>query len=382
MQRNFLSPVRKNSPLYVKLAYQFIVIFFIFYFINIAQNVLIPFAFATLLAFLLLPLVQLLEKWKIGRVISILVALLFAFIVLYALFYFLSNQIAAFVQDFPAIRQHLNEHFQSMQVWVKNHFHVSFHEQNEYLNAQGEKLISGGTAYIKRTFFSLTEFVLVVILLPIYAFLILYYRLHIRNFLFAVFKKEYGPDVQNVISKSRTMIHHYTMGLIIEMVIVATAYSIGLLIVGVKYAIFFGVLGAILNLIPYIGTLAATLITVLVTLTTTDESSKVLWIIVVFYGIHIIDSNFLMPRIVASRLRINALISILGVLIGGALTGISGLFLSVPAVAFTKIIFDQVNSLKPWGLLLGEDTSGIPKKDIYKEIEIMEEEGLKPRDEE
>lgn len=368
--------------MYVKLAYQFIVIFFVFYFINIAQNVLIPFAFATLLAFLLLPIVQLFEKWGLGRIVSIVIALLVSLMLLAALFYFLSNQISNFVDDFPSIKAHLNEHFQSLQLWVKKQFHVSFQEQNDYLNEQGNKLMSGGTAYIRRTFFSLTEFVLVIILLPIYAFLLLYYRLHIRNFLFAVFKKEYGSAVQNVISKSKSMIHHYTTGLLLQMVIVATAYSIGLLIVGIKYAIFFGVLGAILNLIPYIGTLAATIFTILVTLTTTEETSKILWIIVVFYGIHIIDTNFIMPRIVASRLRINALISILGVLIGGALTGISGLFLSVPAIAFAKIIFDQVNSLKPWGLLLGEDTSNIPKKDIYKVIDEMEDEGLKPKDQE
>jgi predicted PurR-regulated permease PerM len=113
----------------------------------------------------------------------------------------------------------------------------------------------------------------------------------------------------------------------------------------------------------------ATLFTVLVTLTTSDKTSDIFWIIVIFYGIHIIDSNFLVPRIVASRLRINALISILGVVIGGALTGVSGLFLSVPAIAFIKIICDQMESLKPWGMLMGDDTTYSEKNTLYKRIQ-------------
>jgi predicted PurR-regulated permease PerM len=230
-------------------------------------------------------------------------------------------------------------------------------------------LKDSGTGYIKTTFFSITEAVLLLILMPIYTFLLLYYRLHIRNFLFVVFKKNYSDDVQIVINKSKLMIRSYVVGLLIEMAIVASANSIGLILLGIKYAIFFGVLAAVLNIIPYIGMFTATLFTVLVTLTTSDKTSDIFWIIVIFYGIHIIDSNFLVPRIVASRLRINALISILGVVIGGALTGVSGLFLSVPAIAFIKIICDQMESLKPWGMLMGDDTTYSEKNTLYKRIQ-------------
>jgi predicted PurR-regulated permease PerM len=151
--------------------------------------------------------------------------------------------------------------------------------------------------------------------------------------------------------------------------IVATANSVGLVLLGIKYAVFFGVFAAVLNLIPYIGMFTATLFTVLVSLTTTDSTSNIVWIIIIFYSIHIVDVNFLMPRIVASRLRINALISILGVVIGGALTGISGLFLSIPVIAFIKIICDEIEELKPWGLLLGDETTYSKKSKIYKRLE-------------
>jgi len=363
--------INNQSPLYVKLGFQFLVIFFICFFINVAQGILIPFAFAILLTVLLLPIVSFLESQKISRVLSIGIAILLAGGFIGGIIYFLSSQIAGFVQDVPSIKQHLNDHIIDIQKWIKTKFNISFTEQNQYIAEQADKLKASGTGYIKTTFFSITDTLLVLFLMPIYTFLLLYYRLHIRNFLFSVFKKEYNAHVQSVINKSKIMIHSYMVGLLIEMAIIASANSIGLVILGIKYAIFFGVLSAVLNIIPYIGMFTATLFTVLVTLTTSYNTSDIVWIIVIFYGIHIIDTNFLVPRIVASRLRINALISILGIVIGGALTGISGLFLSVPAIAFIKIICDHIDSLKPWGILMGDDTTYSGKTKLYKKLQQL-----------
>lgn len=361
--------VNDQSPFYVKLGFQFLVIFFICFFINIAQNIVVPFAFAVLLTVLLLPVVSFLESKKINKVLSIGIAILLAIGFIGGVFYFLSSQIASFLQDVPSIKQHLNEHVIAIQNWIKNKFNISFTEQNQYLNEQADKLKATGTSYIKTTFFSISEVAVLLILIPIYTFLLLYYRQHIRNFLFIVFKKDNNQEVQSVINKSKLMIRSYMVGLLIEMAIVATANSIGLVILGIKYAIFFGVLSAVLNIIPYIGMFTATLFTALITLTTSDSSSDIIWIIIIFYGIHIIDVNILMPKIVASRLRINALVSILGVIIGGALAGISGLFLSVPAIALIKIICDHIESLKPWGMLMGDEITYSGKTKFYKKIQ-------------
>ena len=355
-------------PFYVKLGFKFLVIFFICFFITVSQNILIPFAFACLLAVLLLPIVNFLEIYKLTKIPSIAISIILAISFIAGIIYFLSSQISNFMQDIPSIKAHLNEHFISMQNWVKGKFHISFEQQNEYLNEQANKLKDTGTGYISHTFFSITEAIMLLILMPIYTFLLLFYKDHIRKFLYAVFKQEYTPGVQNVITKTKLMIRSYMVGLLIEMGIIAAGNSIGLILLGIKYAIFFGVLAAVLNLIPYIGMFTATLFTVLVTLTTTDNTSAIIWIIVIFYSIHIIDVNFLMPRIVASRLRINALISILGVVIGGSLTGVSGLFLSIPAIAFLKIVCDEVDGLKPWGMLMGDETTYTKKSKLYTKL--------------
>ena len=360
--------INNQSPLYVKLGFKFLVIFFIVLFIYVAQNILIPFAFAILLALVLLPIVQYLELKKLSKVMSISVAILLALSIISGVIYFLSSQITSFMRDIPSIREHITDHFIKIQNWIKLKFNISFQEQNEYLNSQADKLKESGTGYISHTFLSITEAIMLLILMPIYTFLLLYYRNLIKRFLLAVFKPAYNEGVKNVLAESQIMVRSYMLGLLIEMGIVAVANSIGLLILGIKYSIFFGVLAAVLNLIPYIGMFTATLFTVLITLSTSNNTSDIVWIVVIFYSIHIVDINFLMPRIVASRLRINALISILGVVIGGALTGISGLFLSIPAIAFLKILCDEIDELKPWGILLGDDISYTKKSQLYTRL--------------
>ncbi|MEJ7673646.1 MAG: AI-2E family transporter [Chitinophagaceae bacterium] len=124
-------------------------------------------------------------------------------------------------------------------------------------------------------------------------------------------------------------------------------------------------ISAILNLIPYIGGLVALILTALIIFANTASISMALTAIVVFLVVQLIDNNFLVPRIVASRVKLNALISILGVLIGGALCGISGMFLSIPIIAICKVIFDKIEDLQPWGKLLGDD---IPTPKVLKNV--------------
>ena len=363
--------ISNSSPYYVKLGFKFLVIFFICYFIHTFQGILLPFAFAVLLAVLLLPVVNYLEARKFSKSLSIGISLILTVMIFGTIIYFLSKQISNFVDDIPSIKKHLQDHLITFQDWVKKTFHISFRDQNVYLNNAAEKLKNSGTGYLSNTVLSLTEIIMLMILIPIYIFLILYYRDLIRRFLYAVFPRQHSEKISNVIRESKTMIHNYMVGLMIEMAIVAVCNSFGLMLLGIKYAIFFGVLAAVLNIIPYIGMFTATLFTVLVTLTTSSNNSDVIWVVVVMYGIHIIDVNALMPKIVASKLRINALISILGVVVGGALTGLSGLFFSVPAIALLKIICDQMDDLKPWGMLLGDDISGTRQSRLIRTIKKL-----------
>ena len=190
-------------------------------------------------------------------------------------------------------------------------------------------------------------------LAPIYVFLLLFYRSLLLHFVVVLFSENHTGRIREVLSEIKTVIQSYIVGLLIETACVAALNSVGLPLFGVPYAVLLGIVAAILNLIPYIGGLVAT---VLVTFGNQPDLSVVFGVFGVFLLVQFIDNNVLVPLIVNSKVRVNALVSIVGVLVGGALAGVSGMFLSIPAIAIMKVIFDRVDSLRPWGVLLSDQT--------------------------
>ena len=159
------------------------------------------------------------------------------------------------------------------------------------------------------------------------------------------------------------MIQSYLIGLIIEIALVAILDTVGLLLLGIEYAVVIGILGALLNLIPYIGSMIAVAIPMMIALVTKDSAWSAVYVLLLYYTVQLIDNNFFVPKIVASKVRINALVSIFAVLAGGALWGVPGMFLSIPLVAIIKVICDHIEPLKPIGFLLGDT---MPKMAIFK----------------
>jgi predicted PurR-regulated permease PerM len=333
------------------------------------KNVIVPFIFSILLSILLLPVTNFLSRRLLfPKILANLTAVIFALLVIALLIYFFSHQIARFLVDIPSIKEHLEKHYETLQRWIQQKFNVSTLQQEVLIQNASGNVKTTGTAFIGETFFTITQTIFYVIMVAIYTFLILFYRHMIRRFLFAVFNKSHENEIAEVLVESKGIVQRYMLGLITEMGIIAILNSSVLLIIGVKYAIFLGVFTAILNIIPYVGIFAGILFTSLITLTTSSHLSDILWIIVSFEIIHFLDANVLMPRIVGSKVKINALITILGVVIGGMLVGLPGIFLALPVIAILKIIFDRIEEMKPWGTLLGDDTSRSGEVPAYKKI--------------
>jgi predicted PurR-regulated permease PerM len=240
------------------------------------------------------------------------------------------------------------------------------------INSATSNVKQSGTQVIGETVFTITHTFFFIIIIAIYTFLILFYRHMIKKFIIEVFGKTNETDIREVLGESKNIVQKYMTGLVIEMAIVAVLNTGVLLIIGVKYAIFLGILSAILNIIPYIGIISGLIFTSLITLTTSTHLSDIAWIIIGFEVIHFLDANFLMPRIVGSKVKINALVTILGVVIGGTLLGLPGIFLALPTIAILKIIFDRIEDLKPWGKLMGGDTSQEKIKKVKKTEENVQ----------
>jgi predicted PurR-regulated permease PerM len=346
------------TPFYVRLSLNLIGIFLIGWIIYIGSSILMPLCFAIVLAMLLLPVVNWLIRRGLPSVPAMLLAILLAILFAGGIIYFLSSQVAAFMSDLPTIKEKLNHHISTLQQWINDHFNIDTRQQKAVIENAKQEMQSGSGTALMSVFSGLA----MVILLPIYTFLVLYYRKLIHKFLLDVFKEQHKPRVEEVLTESKTIVQGYMVGLLLEMAIVTALNAAGFLIIGVQYAIFLAVLAAVLNLIPYVGMLVASVICMVVTLTTSDSLNDIIWVGVILIVVQFIDNNFIMPYVVSSKVRINALVSIVGVLIGGALAGISGMFLSIPGMAVLKAIFDRVDGLKPWGELLGDDLSILSKR--------------------
>jgi predicted PurR-regulated permease PerM len=195
--------------------------------------------------------------------------------------------------------------------------------------------------------------VVVLLLLPVYIFLILHYKTLLLEFIRKLFRTEHHTTVVDVLAKSKSLIQTYLTGLLFEMAIVAVLNSVGLLILGIDYAIILGLIGAVLNIIPYIGGIIAIALPMTIAFITKDSALYPLLVLLLYMVIQLVDNNYIIPKIVAARVKLNALISIVVILIGGAIWGVPGMFLAIPLTAIAKVICDNIEPLKPWGYLLG-----------------------------
>jgi predicted PurR-regulated permease PerM len=136
--------------------------------------------------------------------------------------------------------------------------------------------------------------------------------------------------------------------------IVAVLNITGLLILGIDYAFFFGALGALLTIIPYVGIFIGALLPILMSLVTKDSAWYAVGVAGIFFFVQILEGNFITPNVVGSKVSINPLVAIVGLILGGMLWGAPGMILAIPFMAVIKVIFDSVEGLRPYGFVLGD----------------------------
>jgi predicted PurR-regulated permease PerM len=349
--------IKTESPFYLRFGLSLLGIGLLALAIYLGRGILVPFLFSVMLASLLLPAVKFLQRYRIGKVTAISISLICSLLVIGALVYFLSTQIGSFLEDIPALQKRFSQLMWSAQKWVQENFNIGIRQQNEYIDEASEKMKTDSPDIVSRTVVTLTEAVSYIVFLPIYAFLLLYHKDMIKRFLIEVCKDGEEDKVREVLQESQYIAQQYISGLLIEFCIVFALNSAGFLILGIKYPIFLALISALLNIVPYIGMLIANIFCLAITLMASSDISLAPWVVIVLTAVQLVDNNILMPYIVGSKVRLNALAIILGVLIGGALAGFAGMFLSIPALAVMKIIFERVDHLKPWAILMGDETT-------------------------
>jgi len=345
-----------QRPFYLKLMCVLVSLIALGYLVIQAKEVLSPLIFSCLFSILLLPLASFIErKLKLPRSAASMISVILMLSAVGLLLYVIGSQLSNLANDWPQFKIQLAETVSNLQQWIEVKFNIDAAKQLNYVHSATTKVMASGTTVVSATVLSLSSILLFLVFTFIYTFFFLLYRRLIMKFLVSVFLEENKVLVHEIIEQVQFIIRKYIIGLLIEMAIVAAVVALAFWALGIKYAFLLGLITGILNIIPYIGIFSALILSSLITFATAAVVSKVILVIVTLVVVHLIDSNILLPIVVGSKVRINALITVLGVIIGEMIWGISGMFLSIPVIAVLKIIFDRVESLQSWGIILGDE---------------------------
>lgn len=352
-----------NSISYTRLAGIIISIIGIGFLLIVAKSFLVPLVLGALFAFTLYPITSRMEHIGIPRIIANLLGIFGALAAVVAIGILVSFLLSNFLSDIPEMRVHIADNMTSGHEWVEKKFNVPVAAQKIWLeeNINADQVFGDNVGSI---FATTKSTVATTSLVFIYGFFFLYYRNKFVEFLHKAIPHSKLETFRVVIKKIGTIVPRYLLGILIVVGILSVANSLGFALVGVENAIFFGVLAAILNIIPYLGPVIGFILVFIVTLATQDISTA-LAVLGVFVIIQFLENNILTPNITAGQVRLNPFIALVGVIAGGLIWGVVGMLISIPILGMIKIMCEHIPSLSPVAFLL--DTKGVEKYSLSVE---------------
>lgn len=322
------------------------------YILILGQPILSPLLLAFIVALLLRPLSGQIERLKINRGISSVLSILLVLLVVTVLPYFFSMQVGSISRDLNSIGARFNELIDRGYTWMESTFGIEQQQQTRYLKESLNSFLENSTAAFSQTLSATADFFTGFFLFLIGLFFFLYYRRFLVSFLFKWCSPENYPTLSNTIKKVEMVVRSYIVGLFTVIIIVAILNSVGLMLLGIEHAIFFGSLAAVLTIIPYIGILVGSLLPILFALVTKDSLWYPLGVAFLFWGVQFLEGNFITPNIVGGKVSINPFAAIIALFLGGMIWGALGMILSIPVLAIIKVVCDAIPSLQPIGYLL------------------------------
>lgn len=327
------------------------------YVLIISKGLVSPLLAAFLVALALTPLVDKIETKISSRMLSTsLIVFLFIFISLGVIAFF-SSQITTLDFELAFWKIKINTVLDKSQMLISHLTGVTFAQQSNLLKDSIGTFIKSSTSIINQTLSFTTHFISSLLLFVISLFSFLYYRHFLVSFLYKVTAHPNHKKLKKILHKIQLVVHHYIIGLSLIVLTIATLNTLGLLALGIENALLFGVLSAVLTIVPYVGIVIGALLPILFAFSTKDSVWYPFGVLMLFMVVQFLEGNFLTPNIVGNKVSVNPLAAILGLLIGGMVLGIMGIIFAIPILAITKVICDEINPLKPIGYLIGNAPS-------------------------
>ena len=340
------------------------ILLFLFLFfagLHYAADFLIPVTIASFLAMLFIPLCVWLENKGMHNAFAALICALIFLVACASLVFLVSWQIGNFAEDTQKLQEMVTGIANRIQHFVAETMGISREQQQQMITEQKKSGGQQASRMVMGTLGSVSSILIKFVLVLVYIFLFLYFRKHLKAFLMKMFSGEEKKNALKIAYDASQVGQNYISGLARMIFILWIMYGIGFSIVGVKYALFFAVLCGILEIVPFVGNLTGTALTLLMAVSQGAGSGMLIGILITYSLVQFIQSYILEPLVVGAKVNINPLFTIVVLVIGEMVWGIAGLILAIPLLGVFKIICDHINPLKPIGYLIGETRSG--KKD-------------------
>lgn len=322
---------------------------------------LIPIVFASLLAMLMAPVCRRLDGWGLHRALSSLACILILIMVIAGIGLIISTQISTFAENMSQIESKGTELLSQAHSWIEKQIGMTPEEQKEMVKEQAEKSNQQGPPMAQKILTGIISTITGIVLSLVITFLMIYNKEQFETFFVKLYQEKDAEKVKTIVGQISQVSQKYLTGRAMSVLIIATLYAIGLLIIGLKNAVLLAGIAAILTVIPYLGTVLGGLFPVVMALLTQDIQTA-LWAALVMVVIQMIDNYFIEPNVVGGEVNLNALWSILSILAGGMIWGVAGMIVFLPLFGIIKIVCDHVTPLKPIGYLLGEPGGQKPSK--------------------
>lgn len=324
------------------------------------KPVIVPLTFAVFFAMLMAPVCRWFDRIGFPRALSCVCCVFILLVAVLTMLGIAGAQVAVFAKDIPAIEEKAQDLINSLHEFVEDRFDVSYAEQKEFTKKQIETIGKSTGGFIAGFFSGMATTIASLILTLVFTFLFLFNKEKYDDFFVWLYHEEDPSKVKAVVSKISAVAQKYLTGRAMSIIILWILYSIGLLIVGVKNAILLSGIAALLTVVPYVGSTLGGLFPFLMALVTEDSVNPALAVVGVIVFIQAMDNYFIEPNVVGGEVNLSALASILSIICGGLLWGVAGMILFIPMAGIAKIVFDNVESLKPYGYLIGDPDGNKP----------------------
>lgn len=332
-----------------------VLVFVIMYY---GRDFLIPVAISGLITMMLVPVSRLLERQGVPRGIAAAICVLITLMVVLGVTYVLISEVIQLSKGAAKIGERLNVFVESTYNFILTHFQFPIDKQRAYFQKQIAGLSESSAKHVGSLFISVLGGLANLLIITTYTILFLIYRTRIKRFVLMLVTRYGGredlDEAKEVVEKITGVASSYLSGVFLVVLILSVVYTLGLMIIGVENALFFGLMAALINVIPYIGSVGGGLIVVLYTLITRDTLAVPIVVTLFFTVIQQIDSYFLTPKITGGMVQLSPLFTIMALLLGGMVWGLAGMIMFIPFIGVLKVIFDHVEELKPYGFLIGE----------------------------